>query len=195
MKYTKIKINDIIVDDPILNKKDRSFKSLIGLSINKELSDVEDFTFEMAPMKVKKINNNKIELEFMVNHPNFYKFIYDVDRYIFDIIMENGEEWFGKPPKYETLDRLFQRSIKQQETLTSYPTMGFDISDICIIKDINGDNIKITEIEENNEVLCTVTIKQIIFRENRFYLDFRLEEINIVNYVCQQTECLFSESE
>lgn len=192
MKYTKVRTDDIVVEDPIFNKKDGAFRSILGLEINNE---IDDFTFEMGRMKVKSVNNGKLTLEFLINYPNFYKFIYDLDRLILETIVDNSKEWFGKESKYETVDRLFQRSCVLQSSLTNYPTMEFSIPDACLIKDVNDDDITLSELEENNEVQCIVNVKQIIFLQNRFYLDFRMEEIHVVNYVCQQTECLFSESD
>lgn len=192
MKYTKIRTDDIVVEDPIFNKKDGAFRSILGLEAN---NDVDDLTFEMGRMKVTSVSDGKLTLEFLANYPNFYKFMYDLDRLILETIVDNSKEWFGKPAKYETVDRLFQRSIIPQPTLTNYPTMEFSIPDSCIIKDVNDDDVTLSELEENNEVLCIVNVKQIVFLQNRFYLDFRMEEIHVVNYVCQQTECLFSESD
>jgi len=191
MKFDQIHIPDIVINDPILNKDYNAFQSLVELIIEDNTSNV---IFETCKMKLKSIDNDKLTLEFLANHPDFFKFIYNLDQFVLEIMMDNGESWFGKKPKYDTVDRLFKRSIIPQSSLDSYPTMEFNINDKCNITDINGDKLNISELEENNEVICTVVISQIVFLENKFYLDFRVEDIKVENYVCQQTECLFSDS-
>jgi hypothetical protein len=186
MKYTKINIQNIIIHDPVMHKK--TFMSTLGLN------DDNDITFMTDTMKIVSVDGRKLILEFLPNYPQFFKFIYDVDMTILETIVDNGQKWFGKIPKYDTIDRLFQRSIIPQTSLLTYPTMQFVVPDGCVIRDINGDNIKLSELEENNEVSCVLTIKHIIFLENKFYLDFEINEINVENYVAQQTECMFSES-
>ena len=204
MKYSQVNINDVIIEDPIYNKKKSLFYSEIKLtnsnsmnnSSNNSMSDsLIDFIFETDKMKIKSIENNKLTVEFLDNHPKFYKFIFNFDRFIFKSIIDNGESWFGNKPNYNTIDRLFKRSIIQQESLTCNPTMEFHLEDECVIRDLNGDKTKLSELNENNEISCKVNIKQIFFLENQFYLDYIIEEIIVENYICQQTECLFSESD
>lgn len=190
--YSQVNISDVVINDPIFNEIDKSFHSLVELIVDDDATSV---TFETNRMKIKSIKKSRLVLEFIMNHPDFFKFMYNLDQFVLETIVDNGKAWFGgnKTSNYDTLDRLFKRSIIPQSSLTSLPTMEFMVDDLCAIRDINGDTIDITELGENNEVRCTVTIRQIVFLENKFYLDFRVREIKIENYVCQQTECLFSE--
>jgi len=186
-----------MIDDPIYNKKNDSFQSSINLI---KSNSIIDFIFETDKMKIRSVDNDQnqntvLTLEFLDNYPNFYRFIYELDCSILDKVIENGEEWFGNKPNYDTMNRLFKKSIIQQSSLTVNPTMEFILDDDCIIKDIDGSKIKASDLEELNEISCKINLMKIVFFENQFFLDYQVEEVIVENYVCQQTECLFSDSD
>lgn len=192
MKFSKVHIPNIVINDPIFNKDDNAFYSLVELIIGDNTTSI---TFETDKMKIKSIERIKLTLEFIINHPEFFKFMYGLDQYVLEAMVDNGKAWFGKAPNYDTIDRLFKRSIIPQTSLVSYPMMEFLLDDTCTIRDINGSILDIQELDENNEVTCKISIRQVVFLENKFYLDFKVEDIKVENYVCQQTECLFSDTE
>jgi hypothetical protein len=203
MIYSKIDIFDTIIEDPIYNKKNNSFCSNLNLAINKCSNDdngnketiLQDFVFTSDRMKVVKISSDHISLEFQDNFPEFYKFIYDLDTFVLEFIFDNGKRWFGKAPKHDTLNTLFQRTIVPQDELKNNPTLELDIDSSCIIEDINSDEIDTDNLDINNEVTCIFNVNKIVFLENKFYLDMRVDKISLNNYVCQQTEYMFADSD
>ncbi len=205
MKYTNINIHDLIIDDPIYNKKNNSFSSNLSLIISRDDGNhvMQDFVFQTDKMRVNEINSSlpndkhigEIILEFQNNYPDFYKFIYGFDLFVLENVFNNGSRWFGNNPKFDTLDQLFERTIVPQEELDKNPTLNLLVDGNCTIEDKNGDRIVFSDLKIENEVSCILNIEKIVFLENKFYLDVKIDKIIVEDYVCQQTEYLFQDSE
>jgi len=196
MDFLNIDLNEVIIKDPIFNKKNNSFFSEIESSLK---GDDCQISFNSQSMKVSKLTRENghdfVTLEFLDNFPEFFKFIYELDEHIYRCVLTNGEHWFGNKPKPDTIQQLFKRSIILQNDLRSNPSMQFEVLEECELLDSEKDPIKFENLELNNEVKCKLTIKGLEFFENKFYLSFSLEQIVVENDVCQQTEYLFTNSE
>lgn len=196
MNFLNINLDDLIINDPIFNNKNESFYSEIFLSSKSQNSVVNFISQAMKITKIEIINGQKfITLEFLNNHPQFYEFVHKLEDKAFDIIFQNGENWFGNKPKYETLNQLFDRKIVVQQDLRSNPTMIFEITDDTMLYDQDHDEIDFNQLELNNEIICQILIKGVFFLNNKFYLDYSIQELKIKNTLSQLTEYLFSNSE
>jgi hypothetical protein len=167
----ELDLNKIIIQDPIYNKKNKSFVSLI-----------ENGIFESNKIRIIDITNSTLTLKF-VNHIN------DIDEFIISESLKNGKQWFGSDNlKYNTLKDLYNESIINNN-------MMINNIDINAIEDINGDELNIDNLNINNEISCVFNIKEIVFLEDKFYLNLIINKMIVNNYAYYESEYLFVNSE
>ncbi len=194
MIYSEINLSNSIIQDLIFNNSERCFESKVKLIKDDGLTNL---VFQSSKLRLLGIDPEKkiIEVEFLDEYPKFYKFILNVDGTILRNIFNNSKDLFGEKSSYETLQNLFQRSIILPKNLKYNPTMILNISKNCKIIDRSGEVVDISDLKENNEIVCNIKVKQVKFRESEFRIDYRINCIKIENYVCCVTEYLFSDEE
>jgi hypothetical protein len=190
-KYTEVVFDDIIFGNPIYNEITRNYNSLTNIAF---------LASGMKLLTIEKIGDiDYTELEFIDNNLSFYNFIYNLDDYILEYIILHGKKWWGQQPSIDHISELFEKSIKNpippDNNINRFPSMKFQISETCKIFGLNSKLIGINELLKNNEVVCKIMIDSIVFYENRFNLNFTVNEIRVVSPLCQYKECLFSDSE
>lgn len=196
LKYTELDISKIIIDELIYNDELNQYESYVLYFNNSELKKL---IFQSSYLKLVNItknleNNTKtITVEFLKNHPNFYKFIYNLDNHIFENVFDNSENIIGQKGDRNVFKNLFIKSINLQDTLFSNPTMTLNIDNDCNFYDKDKQKINFDDLKIGNEILCLIKIDRIIFEKNRFYVNYLVNNIYIENYICNTDEYLFIE--
>lgn len=194
--YTDINLNSIIFNDPIYNKNDDIFESNIKYS-NGDSSD--DFTINTARLRIVKIKKygdvTKLVVEFLLSEPKFYEVIKNIDEYTINKVVENSERWFGNKSKYETIENLFKNTIELPNKLHNFPVMAIYLLNDCKIYNKVGDLVNINQLKENNEITTELQLKNIEFHVHKYNLDYICSKINIINYFCQVSHYLFTDSD
>lgn len=121
---------------------------------------------KMKNMRLIRINNGKIMLEFTESTGELYKFIYQLDNYLKQFLYEHSKIIFGLQLNIINVTDLYKNSICIPEDLHNYPYIE--------VKYNSGGEINVDTIVDIN-----VEISKIIFEKNKCYLEYIMNDIII----------------
>ena len=145
--------------------------------------------FRFIKLNQSTTNSGSIDLEFLPNASNFYKFLYNLDNRIIGEFAKNSKNLVGTQFSYDTIETLYNKTIKIPDYIPALPTITLSLTVDTIILDQQGEQIDIESIKEGNEVALLVTFDKVEFHKNRYRLVCIANCIQIKNGYCNN--CLF----
>lgn len=198
-----INLYSINLNNIIYNNNINAFESNI---IYTESNNNPDKLSVLFKMKLDKINDNNIILEFQQGYPEQYSLIYSIDNYLIDYIHENSEKILGlelelEPGsdsctsiKYNTVKNLLMRSIQLPCDINRFPTMIINVNTNCI-RNINGDICKLENLRIGQELQVNIVVDKVIFYPSGFKILYLTNSIQVLKNICQSNNYLFSDSD
>ncbi|CAH6421775.1 Hypothetical protein KVN_LOCUS461 [uncultured virus] len=190
--FDNLDLYSLKICDPELDEKNKIYISKINYFSNGKINDFVFNTPNMKLISIKYYNEYYFvaELEFILNCMEFYDFFYSIDIFIRDIILLNGEEWFGAKLNFDTLDNLFKKTVKIPKKLNSLPTIeifiptkfGSNFISDCLIVNKNNEKISLEDLIENSEISLRLNLKNINFYASKYNLNYVCEKIVLNNY-------------
>lgn len=196
--YTDINLNDIIITKPQINNKDNNYFSYIKYK-NKN----RKFILQTPKLKIasdvifnKKNNIYYYKCEFTDKHPEFYKIMYDIDKYILKNIVHNSESWFGSLFDEYMMNELYKSNITSPNELGNMPFLDFKIEVInnninCKICNKYGNLITVTELIKDREMVAIMELNKIYFYEDKFNINWSINQIKLPNFPYDDNKYMF----
>lgn len=186
MNYSDVTADDIILTKLYFNDKQNHYQLKI-------LSNDDKLEFKTPKMKLNEVNNSYITLEFLKNNNKFYDFMFELNNHIVQEIYKNSQSLFDIDLTLDNVKNLFVGNIDLPPNLSCHPVIKLNVSNSCQVYDKDDSLIELLDLENNCEVECIISAKKIIFKKNRFYIDYKVKSISIKNYVHNCTSYMLSE--
>jgi len=187
---TTINLNDYNLQQPIF---DSNFNGFISVLVNN--NNTSQLQMESPSLKLVSINEDSIIVEFLPSSNDFYTLINQIDEYIKNLIVKNGLTWFDANLNEETINRLFYKSIQLPKNIPSLPHMEFyfDPKTIKIKNKKRKGNL--SDLIPNMEIKLDFVVSGVQFYKHMFCVCFEINQLFIINNVCQSLECFFNNAE
>ena len=184
----------------LYNLKQPIFDQTLNLFISQFLDNNDKLCeIKSSSLKFIDLKNNYIQIEFLPSSNDFYNLINNLDNYIKDLIINNGSKWFNSNLNIETINNIFKRSINLPLSIPSLPLMDLSIGNKLKItnkkKRTGNKKMTLNDLIKNMEIELCFNIIGIFFHKHKCHINFEVNEIHILNDVCQSLECLLNDSE
>ena len=174
-------------------KENTDTNSMLSNSKYKDTKKNHTLKINLPMLKFNRIFKKRkiyyLELQLNENNDDVYNFFSDLDEYNINMIKNNYNLWFDSnlDGQYlEQLEKMYDSIINPQNDNEKNPTIRFSINlSECLVLDQYEKPMKISEIKENNQLLCTLKNKGLRFFHNICYHEWEVIKINIYpEYYC-----------
>jgi len=187
--YSSFNFQNIAINQPIYNNANKCYRSQLLTQ------DSSDIIIKSSKFKLVNVKNDNLIVEFLPYDNSFYNFINNLDNFIIESIVANGNMIFGTNAKLDTIDELYKKSINLPKSLNCCPTMIFKITNETIICDKYNNPITNDEMSINNEIELCFQLKHIDFKRNNCSTEFIAKKIKITSMMCQNNDIMFDNSD
>ncbi len=162
-----------------------------GISYISEITDLCDANILPQTFKLKNLDDEKVELEFLPLSANFYAFVKNVDNHIVQYLFDNSELLFGSKVSYETINQLYERSLKLPEKIPAFPHMIIVVDPKCVFLDKDKFEVDMNSIPIGSEVTPILRLTDIVFNKNKYSLTWEVSIIKVENNLSTNFDYLF----
>lgn len=186
---TTINLNDYNLQQPTFNS---DFNGFVSALVNNNSLQLQ---IESPSLKLISVNEDNIVIEFLPSSNDFYTLINQIDEYIKNLIIKNGPTWFGVNLNEETINRLFHKSINLPKNIPSLPHMEFILDPKAVKIKNKKRKGQLSDLLPNMEIKLDLTVSGVQFYKHMFCVCFEINQLFIINNVCQSLECFFNNAE
>lgn len=162
-----------------------------GISYMSEIADLSSANILPQTFKIKKIDEDFIELEFLPLTANFYTFVRDLDYYIIQYLHDNSEYLFGQEINYDTINQLYEKSIMLPESIPAFPYMVIEIDPKCVFLDKDKYEVNAENVPIGSEVTPILKLTDVIFYKHKYSLVWSVKIIKVENNLSTNFDYLF----
>ena len=190
--YGKFIVDNIDISNVIYDEHKNLYFSEIKYNLGDNIFDLANIGFETDNMKLLKISNTSIHVEFLHTSNKFYNFIKNIDDHIVHNVIKNSKKYFGIDFQHNTFSSIYSKSIKLPDKIPALPKLILELCTDCSI--FNRHNrISIDDLKEGQEIQMIINIDKIYFDKCSAWLKYSVKRICIINNLCPTLDCLFDE--
>lgn len=133
------------------------------------------------------VNDNVKYIDVLVNDNDFYKFLRQIDESVLNETRNKNSIWFRKELSEKIINDYYKSIIKSNNN-EKYVT--FKINDKSKIYNENNEIINYEEIDEYDNVILLITLSNIVFEQNSFYINIIANHIKVYKQKLSLTEMI-----
>lgn len=136
--------------------------------------------------KIYNVNDEKY-IDVLVTDSDFNNFLKQLDKSVISETKTKNGVWFRKELPEETINKYYNSIIKSKNK-EKYLTLK--ITDKSKIYDENNNSILSEDINELDNVILLITINNIVFEQNKFYVNIIANHIKVYKQNISLTEMI-----
>ena len=156
-----------------------------------EIADLADANILPQTFKLKKIDEETAEFEFLPLSSNFYSFVKDIDDHVIKYLFNNSETLFGRKVSYDTISQLYERSLKLPDKIPAFPHMTVFVTPDCVFLNKEKIEVEIEDIPIGSEVTPILRLTNLEFYRHKYRLIWEVAIIKVENNMSTNFDYLF----
>lgn len=189
--YKDVDFNNFYIYEPQFNEEYNCFVSQVRYK-NKE-DKQKKFLLQTPKLKIKsemicdeKNDRFSFLCNFPLKHPEFYSFMYKLEKYIINTITRNSVKWLDTKFNLHTVEDLYDSCIRPSEDMNiNKIKLNMEVVDgsiQCKIFDKYESLITADKLVEDRDVVVVLEFKEIIYHEHKFYSNWKVYQMKLPNY-------------
>lgn len=193
INLSQIKLNTLVCDT-ITIKDTHAYYSPLTYG-DESLSSINIISSSVKLNDIFVINNEQfLDIEFLPQSSSFYKFISDLDMHIINQFVKHSEELVGANVAYNTVNQLYEKSIKLPQNIPALPGLLVKVKPGCVVLSRDNKEIMIGDLCKNNEITIIFNINSVKFFQYKYTLDYQIALIKVDNNFIAGYDCLFNDN-